>query len=97
MESHGLAGAVHISAASRSLITNPSKYLITERGEITVKGKGLMEVRRSPVSGELGAGADDLRDVLYGIPDATCPGHVRAQGWHLFTASVNTPVDPYCM
>ncbi|GIL84230.1 hypothetical protein Vretimale_15860 [Volvox reticuliferus] len=43
MESHGLAGAVHISAASRALITNPAKYLITERGEIAVKGKGLME------------------------------------------------------
>ncbi|EFJ51618.1 guanylyl and adenylyl cyclase family member, partial [Volvox carteri f. nagariensis] len=42
MESHGLAGAVHISAASRALITNPAKYLITERGEIAVKGKGLM-------------------------------------------------------
>ncbi|GLI66215.1 hypothetical protein VaNZ11_009890, partial [Volvox africanus] len=43
MESHGLAGAVHISAASRALISNPAKYLISERGEIAVKGKGLME------------------------------------------------------
>ncbi|KAG2492149.1 hypothetical protein HYH03_009640 [Edaphochlamys debaryana] len=43
MESHGLPGAVHISAAARSRIRNPAKYLITDRGEISVKGKGCME------------------------------------------------------
>ncbi|KAG2492150.1 hypothetical protein HYH03_009641 [Edaphochlamys debaryana] len=41
--SHGLPGAVHISAAARSRIRNPAKYLITDRGEISVKGKGYME------------------------------------------------------
>ncbi|KAG2433108.1 hypothetical protein HYH02_012811 [Chlamydomonas schloesseri] len=43
MESHGVPGAVHISSASRQLLRHPQDYLITERGEIAVKGKGLME------------------------------------------------------
>ncbi|PNW71807.1 hypothetical protein CHLRE_16g688901v5 [Chlamydomonas reinhardtii] len=43
MESHGVPGSVHISGASRRFIRHPQRYLITERGEISVKGKGLME------------------------------------------------------
>lgn len=46
MESHGLPGKIHISAASYQHIDKKAKYATKERGSIQVKGKGLMQVRR---------------------------------------------------
>lgn len=43
MESHGLPGKIHISAASYSQIRDKGKYATKERGSIQVKGKGLMQ------------------------------------------------------
>lgn len=41
MESHGVAGAIQLSAASRALLAR--SYALTSRGAIDVKGKGAME------------------------------------------------------
>jgi class 3 adenylate cyclase len=41
MESHGVPGAIQISEATRRLLG--SKYAVTPRGAIDVKGKGMME------------------------------------------------------
>jgi class 3 adenylate cyclase len=41
MESHGVPGAIQISEATRRLLDR--KYLVTPRGVIDVKGKGMME------------------------------------------------------
>ena len=50
MESHGLPGKIHISAASYHRITSKGKYATKERGSIQVKGKGLMQVRARPLA-----------------------------------------------
>ena len=42
MESHGVPGEVHISAAAYACISDKAKYAITERGRVLVKGKGKM-------------------------------------------------------
>ena len=41
MESHGIAGAIHLSEASAALLKN--KYPLEPRGELEVKGKGKMK------------------------------------------------------
>jgi len=40
MESHGLPGEVQVSQAARDLLVE--RYVLDERGEIEVKGKGAM-------------------------------------------------------
>jgi class 3 adenylate cyclase len=40
MESHGLPDEIHVTEETRNLL--PDSYLFEERGEIDVKGKGLM-------------------------------------------------------
>ncbi|KAG2441006.1 hypothetical protein HXX76_003859 [Chlamydomonas incerta] len=42
MESHGEAGKIHISEACYSCLRAKERFLIRERGNITVKGKGTM-------------------------------------------------------
>ncbi|GFR47155.1 hypothetical protein Agub_g8846, partial [Astrephomene gubernaculifera] len=42
MESHGLAGQIHISEACYDCIRDKSSFVIRERGNISVKGKGMM-------------------------------------------------------
>ncbi|KAG2450442.1 hypothetical protein HYH02_004944 [Chlamydomonas schloesseri] len=42
MESHGEAGKIHISEACYSCLRAKERFLIRERGNITVKGKGAM-------------------------------------------------------
>ncbi len=41
MESHGLAGRIHVSAATAVLVK--SRFKLLSRGEMTIKGKGQME------------------------------------------------------
>ncbi|KXZ56253.1 hypothetical protein GPECTOR_1g220 [Gonium pectorale] len=42
MESHGLPGQIHISQACYSCIRVKERFVIRERGNISVKGKGMM-------------------------------------------------------
>ncbi|GFR46278.1 hypothetical protein Agub_g7832 [Astrephomene gubernaculifera] len=42
MESHGLPGKIHISAAAYARIVDKHKYAVRERGNIAVKGRGNM-------------------------------------------------------
>ena len=44
MESHGLPGQIHISAAAYACIKDKAGFAIRERGTIAVKGKGNMVV-----------------------------------------------------
>lgn len=46
MESHGLAGHIHISAATYAAIRDKGRFAIRERGVIAIKGKGDMRVGR---------------------------------------------------
>ncbi len=46
MESHGLPGHIHISAATYDAIRDKDRFAIRERGVIAVKGKGDMRVGR---------------------------------------------------
>jgi adenylate cyclase len=41
MESHGVPGRIHVSAATFELLEE--SFLLEERGKISVKGKGEME------------------------------------------------------
>ena len=41
MESHGIAGAIHLSEATAALVDG--KYELESRGEIEIKGKGKMK------------------------------------------------------
>jgi guanylate cyclase 2F len=42
MESNGIAGKIHCSAATATLLKNGGKHYLSERGAIEVKGKGTM-------------------------------------------------------
>jgi CheY-like chemotaxis protein len=42
MESNGIAGKIHTSAATATLLTTGAKHIVAERGPIEVKGKGIM-------------------------------------------------------
>lgn len=42
MESHGIPGAVHLSARTFALIKNRNHFKIEPRGDIEVKGLGVM-------------------------------------------------------
>ncbi|GLC33173.1 hypothetical protein PLESTB_000362800 [Pleodorina starrii] len=43
MESHGLPGHIHISHACYACIKNKDSFVIRPRGNITIKGKGMMQ------------------------------------------------------
>jgi class 3 adenylate cyclase len=40
MESHGEPGAIHVTDATRQLLKE--MYILTPRGELDIKGKGMM-------------------------------------------------------
>ncbi len=42
MESTGLPERIHLSADTYKRLTNREQYIFEERGEIDIKGKGLM-------------------------------------------------------
>ena len=42
LQSHGLPGKVHISSGAYERIMHKQEFEITERGNINVKGKGIM-------------------------------------------------------
>lgn len=42
MESNGMPGLIHVSSKTAQILMNTGKYNLTKRGEIEVKGKGLL-------------------------------------------------------
>lgn len=42
MESNGLPGMIHLSAKTAQILMNTGKYNITKRGEMEIKGKGIL-------------------------------------------------------
>jgi CheY-like chemotaxis protein len=42
MESNGMPGLIHLSSKTAQILMNTGKYNITKRGEIEIKGKGLL-------------------------------------------------------
>ncbi|XP_064642762.1 uncharacterized protein LOC135497034 [Lineus longissimus] len=42
MESHGVSDKIHLSEATRNLLSMDPGYIVSKRGEVNIKGKGLM-------------------------------------------------------
>jgi hypothetical protein len=77
MESTSEPGRIHCSSKTRELLETTGKYVFTSRGEIDVKGKGLMEtswlesslyMSASPGQADLASVLDKARSLLNSCP-----------------------------
>jgi len=60
MESNGEANRIHCSAAVANILLASGKYMLTERGEIPIKGKGLMTTFWLDKASDANPNANDL-------------------------------------